>query len=115
MSRTPKALTPALSHPMVERETWTPGLARIFHAEAGHLARPMTGSAELHSISIRENARTLRKFQERGVYAASAFLFRKVLWKKTRGSGLKPRAPLDAAPPRCEISGLASAEPENGK
>src|ERR1044071_7902737 len=51
-------------------------------------------SAELYSASIRENARTLRKFQERGVYAASAFLFGEVLWKKTHRSGLKPRAPL---------------------
>jgi hypothetical protein len=31
-------------------------------------------SAELHSISICENSRTLRKFPERGVYAAPAFL-----------------------------------------
>ena len=36
--------------------------------------RHTTRSAELHSTSIRENARTLRKFRERGVYTASLLI-----------------------------------------
>ena len=35
-------------------------------------------SAELHSTSIRENARALSKFPDRGVYAASTFLKQRV-------------------------------------